>query len=32
MNIITVCNLFTVFVRALESSATESKIKQWIII
>ena len=32
MNIITVCNVFTVFVRALETSASESTIKQWIII
>ena len=32
MNIVTVCNLFTVFVRALETSATEESIQQWIII
>ena len=32
MNIITVGNVFTVFVRALETSASESTIKQWIII
>ena len=30
MNIITVCNLFTVFVRALQTSASESTIQQWI--
>ena len=32
MNIITVCNVFTVFVRALETSASESTIQKWIII
>ena len=32
MNIVTVCNVFTVFVRALETSASEATIQQWIVI